>query len=357
MEIDPVDAVANTLVPKKGRGAVSNPAGRFERLDASYEPDPEDGAPVKTEFYHDRTRHIIATNDSPDIGFDASLNPYRGCEHGCIYCFARPTHEYLGLSSGLDFETKIFVKLEAPALLRDALMKQSWQPKPVILSGVTDCYQPFERHFQLTRQCLEVFHEFRNPVAIITKSHLVTRDVDILAQMAQWQGIHVNISITTLDRDLARALEPRAATPARRMEAVRVLSAAGVPVNVMIAPIIPGLTDEEIPAILEAAADAGAQSAAHTLLRLPYNLKDHFEQWLEVHAPLRKQKVLNRLREMRGGKLYDARWGVRKRGQGDYWDTLVDMFAVHKKKYGLHGMHHALSTAQFRRPSNQLDLF
>lgn len=357
VELDPVDAVADPLVPKKGRGAVTNPMGRFERLDASYETDPDDEVPVKTEFYHDRTRNIISTNDSPDVGFTASLNPYRGCEHGCVYCFARPTHEYLGLSSGLDFETKIFVKLEAPHLLREAMMHKSWEPQVVVMSGVTDCYQPFEKHFRITRQCLEVFHEFRNPVAIITKSHLVTRDIDILARMAAWDGIHVNVSITTLDRDLARALEPRAATPSRRIEAIRLLSDAGIPVNVMVAPIIPGLTDDEIPSILEAVAKAGAQNAAHVLLRLPYNLKDHFTQWLEVHAPLRKQKVINRMLEMRGGKLYDSRPGKRMRGRGEYYDTLSKMFAVHKKKYGLNGMCGSLSVDGFTRPTEQFSLF
>lgn len=357
VELDPLAAVADPLMPKKGRGAVSNPVGRFERIDAAYDPDPEFGEPVKTEFYRDRSRQIISTNDSPDVGFTKSLNPYRGCEHGCVYCFARPTHEYLGLSSGLDFETKIFVKMDAPAQLRDAMMHKSWQPEVVVMSGVTDCYQPFEKHFTITRQCLEVFHEFRNPVAIITKSHLITRDIDILARMAQWQGIHVNLSITTLDRELARALEPRASTPSRRVEAVRLLSEAGIPVNVMVAPIIPGLTDEEIPAILQAVSEAGAQSVAHVLLRLPYNLKEHFAQWLEVHAPLRKQKVLNRMREMRQGKLYDATWGDRMRGHGEQYDNLRNMFRLYRKKFGLDGMRSELSIAQFRRPEDQLSLF
>lgn len=351
------EIILDPLVARKGRGAVRNPSGRFERLDAQYEPDPDCAEPIKTEFYLDTSRKIISTNDSPDVGFSASLNPYRGCEHGCVYCFARPSHEYLGLSSGLDFETKIFVKLDAPPLLRAAMMHKNWQPQVIVMSGVTDCYQPFERGFRITRQCLEIFHEFRNPIAIITKNHLVTRDVDILARMAEWRGAHVNISITTLDRDLARALEPRASTPQRRIDAIKLLSDAGVPVNVMVAPIIPGLTDEEIPSILEAAANAGAQSAASTLLRLPWNLKEHFEQWLEVHAPLRKQKVLNKLRAMRGGKLYDATWGQRMRGEGEYWDQLMQLFALHRKKYGLLGMRDGLSTAQFRRPSDQLSLF
>ena len=345
------------LVVKRGRGALTNPAGRFEKIDADYEPDEDVPDQIKTEFYADRTKNILSYNDSPDVGFDASLNPYRGCEHGCIYCFARPSHEYLGLSSGLDFETKIFVKQEAPVLLRRELSLKSWQPQVVVMSGVTDCYQPFEKYFRITRQCLEVFEEFRNPIAIITKNHLITRDADILSAMAKWHGAQVNISITTLDRELARAMEPRASTPARRIEAVRVLRAAGVPVNVMVAPIIPGLTDEEMPAILKAAAEAGATSAAYTMLRLPYNLKEHFEQWLEQHAPLRKQKVLNRIREMRGGQLYDSRWGKRMRGEGEYYDSIVQLFSVYRRKYGLDQGREPLSLAHFKVPTDQLDLF
>lgn len=347
----------------KGRGAVTNPTGRFERIAATYEPELEtmEGEdappPLKTQFFRDSSKSIISYNESPDIGFTTSLNPYRGCEHGCVYCFARPTHEYLGLSSGIDFETKIFVKLDAPELLRQELLAKRWEPQVVVMSGVTDCYQPFEKKFEITRRCLDVFQEFRNPIAIITKNHLVTRDVDILARMAEWHGAQVNISITTLDRNLARALEPRASTPQRRLDAVALLSKAGIPVNVMVAPIIPGLTDDEIPAILEAAAAAGAQSAAHTLLRLPYNLKAHFAEWLEVHAPLRKQKVLNRMREMREGSLYNAEFGKRHRGTGEYYDSIIQLFAVHKKKCGLLGMRQPLSVAQFRRVTDQLTLF
>ena len=345
------------LQPKKGRGAISNPVGRFERLNMSYDVFDGDEPPIKTQFFADRTKKIISYNDSPDVGFSASLNAYRGCEHGCIYCFARPTHEFLGLSSGLDFETKIFVKLNAPELLRAELTAKSWEPQVVVMSGVTDCYQPFEKKFEITRRCLEVFEEFRNPIAIITKNHLVTRDIDILARMAAWGGARVNVSITTLDRDMARALEPRASTPMRRVEAVRRLSEAGIPVNVMVAPIIPGLTDDQIPAILEVVAQAGAESAAYTLLRLPYNLKEHFEQWLEQHAPLRKQKVLNKIREARGGKLYNAQWGQRMRGEGEYYDSITQLFAVHRKKFGLDKERSRLSTEHFRVPTDQLSLF
>ncbi len=345
------------LMAKRGRGALTNPAGRFEKIDADYESDEDVPEQMSTEFYADNTKNIISYNDSPDIGFNASLNPYRGCEHGCIYCFARPSHEYLGLSSGLDFETKIFVKREAPVLLRRELALKSWQPQVVVMSGVTDCYQPFEKHFRITRQCIEVFQEFKNPIAIITKNHLVTRDIDILSEMAKWHGAQVNISITTLDRELARAMEPRASTPLRRIEAVRLLSNAGVPVNVMVAPIIPGLTDEEMPMILKAAAEAGATSAAYTMLRLPWNLKEHFEQWLETHASLRKQKVLNRIRDMRGGKLYDATWGKRMRGEGKYHDSVIQLFSVYRKKYGLDRGREPLSLAHFNVPTDQFNLF
>lgn len=348
---------ASLVTVKKGRGALSNPSGRFERMELSYDPDPDDPIQVKTQFFYDATKSIISYNDSPDVGFDASLNAYRGCEHGCIYCFARPTHEYLGLSSGLDFETKIFVKINAATLLRQELAAKHWKPQVVVVSGVTDCYQPFEKKLGITRACLEVFEDFRNPIAIITKNYLVTRDIDILSRMAKWHGARVNISITTLDGRLAAALEPRASQPQRRLLAVKQLSDAGIPVNVMVAPIIPGLTDDEIPAILKASAEAGAESAAYTMLRLPYNLKLHFEQWLEQHEPLRKQKVLNRLREMRGGKLYDAQWGKRMRGEGEYYDSIKQLFEIHTRKLGLNRTRACLSIAHFRRITDQLSLF
>ena len=281
--------------------------------------DPEAPAP-QTQFFRDASRSIIAHNDSPDVGFEYSINPYRGCEHGCIYCYARPTHEYLSLSSGVDFESKIFVKLDAAKLLRKELAKPKWQPKTISISGVTDCYQPAEKKFRITRQCLEVLAEFKNPAGIVTKSHLVTRDIDLLAEMAKDNLIVVMISITTLDPDIARRMEPRAAAPERRLEALRQLTAAGVPCGVMVAPIIPGLTDQEIPQILSAAADAGARTCGYVTLRLPFAIKDMFAQWLAQHFPDRQKKVLNRIRDLRGGKLNDSNFNTRMRGQGAFAD-------------------------------------
>src|SRR4051812_32743511 len=267
--------------PLHGRGASGNPANRFEAIhlerDLDWNPD-EDTAPG-TAFYRDTTKTIINYNDSPDVGFEASLNPYRGCEHGCIYCFARPTHEYLGFSSGLDFETRIMVKENAPELLRKELASPKWKPQVLVMSGVTDCYQPIERRLRITRRCLEVLHEFRNPVGIITKNALVTRDIELFRRMAEYQGVAVNISITTLDASLTPRLEPRAALPKARLAAMAALSKAGIPVGVMAAPMIPGLTDHEMPAIIQAAAAAGAQWAGYTPIRLPFAIKDLFERW------------------------------------------------------------------------------
>ncbi|MEJ0010524.1 MAG: PA0069 family radical SAM protein [Alphaproteobacteria bacterium] len=311
---------------------------------------------MKTEFYEDNTKGILSYNKSPDIGFEVSLNPYRGCEHGCIYCFARPFHEYLGLSAGIDFETKIFVKMNAPVLLREELSAPSWEPQTVVMSGVTDCYQPFERKFGITRRCLEVFWEFRNPIAIITKNALVTRDIDILARMAEQNLARVNFSITTLDPEIARTMEPRASAPHRRLEAVKQLTSAGIPVNVMIAPIIPGLTDEEIPALTEAAAEAGAQTAAMMMVRLPYGVKHLFEDWLEQHQPLRKQKVLNKIRAMRGGKLNEPDFFKRRRPTGEYAEQMKKLFTLHAKKHGLDRDGSSLTTQHFRRVTDQLQL-
>ncbi len=342
-------------LPIHGRGAAENPAGRYERLD--YEPDPDYEDPddpeprPPTHFYRDTTRKIIASNDSPDVGFSFSVNPYRGCEHGCGYCYARPTHEWLGLSAGLDFETKIFVKEDAPDLLRRELLSPKWEPATIAMSGVTDAYQPAERRFALTRRCLEVLAEFRNPVGIITKNHLVTRDVDILGEMAGYGAAMVNISITSLDPALQRVLEPRAATPERRLDALAKLSAAGVPVGVMVAPVIPGLTDHELPAILKAAAEAGARTSGFVPLRLPHGLGALFGDWLERHVPDRREKVLNRVREMRGGKLNDPNFVSRMRGSGEYIDQLRALFHVTCAKVGLNRERSPLSTTSFRRPS------
>ncbi len=351
---DDSELIAHKAV--RGRGTGASTKGRFERIETAYAP--AEAQQVETEVFRDASRSIIAFNDSPDVGFAASMNPYRGCEHGCIYCYARPTHEYLGLSAGLDFETKIFAKTEAPQLLRAELSKKSWQPQAIGLSGVTDCYQPIEKELKLTRQCLEVLAEFRNPVVIITKNYLVTRDIDLLKQLAEWQAVHVVLSITTLDKELARKMEPRASRPDLRLRAVEELAKSGIPVSVNMAPVIPGLTDHEIPQLLKAAADAGAQSAHYVLLRLPYGVKDLFADWLEEQYPLRKQKVLNRMRETRGGKLYNSEFGSRMAGEGIYADHIAELFAQARRKYGLEKPWTPLSTAHLRRAQErQLTLF
>ena len=342
------------------RGAAENPVNRFEKIhlepDADWNPD--DDVLPRTQFLVDHSQTAIAYNDSPDIGFNASLNPYRGCEHGCIYCYARPTHEFLGFSAGLDFESKIMVKQNAPELLRRELSSPKWQPQVIVMSGVTDCYQPVERKLKLTRRCLEVLLEFRNPVAIITKNFLVTRDLDLLAALAKYQCASVCLSVTTLDNDLRKVMEPRTSPPAARLNAIRKLSEAGVPVSVNVAPIIPGLTDHELPKILQAAHDAGATSAGYTVVRLPYANAPLFEQWLQVHFPDRKEKVLNRLKAMRGGKLYDAQWGKRFSGEGIFAEQIAQMFEVVRRKAGFKDDYAEHSTAAFRRPGGtQLSLF
>jgi DNA repair photolyase len=351
----------------RGRGALDNPTGRFEPLSVSADPDPgdpellelpEEGVQEKTQVFRDASRSIVCTNDSPDVGMEATVNPYRGCEHGCIYCYARPGHEYFGLSAGLDFETKIFAKPDAPKLLREKLNAKGWQPKTVTLSGVTDCYQPVERQMKITRGCLQVLAEFRNPAVIITKNHLVTRDIDVLGELAHYNAAAVAISITTLDRALARKMEPRASAPDMRYKAVEALSRAGIPVSVMIGPVLPGLTEHEIPAILERAANAGALSAHYTMLRLPYGVKDLFQSWLAEHYPDRVSKVIGRVREVRGGKLNDANFGSRMTGTGLYADHIAQLFALYKKRYGL-TRRAKLTTENFRRcgAEGQMSLF
>ena len=338
--------------PSRGRGSAENPANRFDRL--HYEPDPdvdpaEQPAP-RTQFLRDSTRSIITTNDSPDVGFSASLNPYRGCEHGCAYCYARPTHEYLGFSAGLDFETRIVVKEDAPELLRAELSAAKWQPQVLGLSGVTDPYQPIERRLQLTRRCLAVLAEFRNPVAVVTKNHLVARDTDLLGKLARDNAAAVFLSITTLDGDLARVLEPRASQPAGRLAALQELQRAGVPVGVLVAPVIPGLNDHEIPAILSAAAQAGARHAGFVVLRLPYGVADLFTAWLERHLPDRKDRILGRIRDLRGGRLNDARFGQRMRGEGVLAEQIKALFDLGSRQAGIVGRGPQLSTASFQRP-------
>jgi DNA repair photolyase len=335
--------------PIHGRGASNNPSNRFEpiHLERDEEWNPEEDLPRGTLLFKDNSASIVNFNDSPDVGFEASLNPYRGCEHGCIYCYARPTHEYLGFSAGLDFESRIMVKEKAPELLRKELSSPKWKPQVIVMSGVTDCYQPIERKLKLTRRCLEVLAEFRNPVAIITKNALVTRDIDIFQSMTRFNGAAVNISITTLDSTLTPKLEPRAPLPKARLKAIEELRQAGVPVGVMVAPVIPGLTDHEMSAILKAAASAGAQWAGYVALRLPFAVKELFQTWLDQHFPGRKEKVLSGIRAIRGGKLNDPNYGTRMRGEGVFAEQLEAWFALSCRRAGLTGPRPSLSTASF----------
>lgn len=310
----------------------------------------EDRPNPKTEFYIDSSESILTENDSPDIPFSLGMNVYRGCEHGCAYCYARPYHEYLGWSSGIDFETKILVKLKAPQLLRTALEAPNWLPQTIVMSGATDCYQPAERQFKLTRKCLEVFVDFRNPVSLITKNFLITRDIDLLSELARHSCVSVYISVTTLDSELAGSLEPRAARPELRLKAIRMLTDAGIPVGVMVAPIIPGLTDHEMPAILEAAAAAGAKRASYVILRLPYAVKDVFSEWLTVHLPTKKERVLDRIRAIRGGGLNVSEWGTRMKGEGVFAEQIHTLFAAASRRTGLDRARIDLSISNFRRP-------
>jgi DNA repair photolyase len=351
--------------PPRGRGSASNPTNRFERLryleelEVRDEARSDDGAgALRTRFYRDASRSAIATNQSPDLGFDASINPYRGCEHGCSYCYARPTHEYLGWSAGLDFESRILVKEDLPALLRRELAAPAWTPRVIALSGNTDAYQPVERRLRLTRRCLEVLRDFRNPVAVVTKSALVARDADLLAELAADGAASVSVSVTTLEGELARRMEPRAAAPEQRLRAIESLARAGVPVGVMVAPIVPGLNDHEIPAIVSAAASAGARFAGRVVLRLPHGLRELFEDWLERAYPERRAKVLNRMLALHGGRLYDSRFGHRQRGDGRFAEQIDGLFELGLRRAGLAKQRPPLSSAAFRRPAGpQLALF
>lgn len=346
-------------LPIRGRGSVRNHPNRFEPL--HLEPEPEELAenPPDTEFLIDRSRSIVSWNSSPDLPFEVSLNPYRGCEHGCSYCYARPTHEYLGFSAGLDFESRIMVKPEAAALLRQTLAAPRWKPRTLVLSGVTDPYQPVERRARLARRCLEVLADCRHPVSVVTKNHLVTRDIDLLGGLARRGLAVVTLSITTLEDSLQRAMEPRTSTPARRLAAVRDLAEAGVPTGVNVAPVVPGLNDREIPEILTAAREAGARYAGMWLLRLPRGVSDLFPEWLGVHFPERRDKVLGLVRETRGGKLNDPRFGVRGRGTGPYAEQLRGLFRLTCRKLELERAPVRLNTASFRRPEvgGQMRLF
>ncbi len=346
----------------KGRGASFNTPNRFEKthlepldIELTY----EDEAPqLKTLFFPDSSKSILSKNDSPDLPFTYSINPYRGCEHGCIYCYARPSHEYLGFSAGLDFESKIMVKLDAARLLDETLQKKNWEPQMVAFSGNTDCYQPVERKLQLTRQCLEVFLKYRNPIGLITKNTLVLRDLDIFQEMAKYDLIHIMMSITSLDDELIRKMEPRTSTPANRLKALETLAANGIRVGVNAAPIIPGLTDEELPAILKAAAERGATSAGYILLRLPGAVKPLFLDWIHREFPDRAGKVLSRIKDMRHGELSSAKFGERMRGTGEIAAAVQSLFDLHVKKYNLAKRWHGLSTAHFLRPSaSQIGLF
>lgn len=335
------------------RGAVSQPPNRFAATHRAALPELEDLEPEplpRTEFLPDHSVSLITFNDSPDLGFAASLNPYRGCEHGCIYCYARPTHEYLGWSAGLDFESRILVKERAPELLRRELAAPAWKPQGLALSGVTDPYQPVERRLRLTRRCLEVLAEFRQPVQVVTKNHLVTRDADLLAELARHRAAAVAISLTTLDPALRAVLEPRTSPPAARLAAVQTLAAAGVPVGVLLAPVIPGLNEHEIPRLLGAAAAAGARFAALQLLRLPGAVAPLFVEWLERHFPDRRDKVLGRIRALRGGRLNDPRFGTRMTGEGPGAAQVQRLFEVACRRAGISRAWPELSTAAFRRP-------
>jgi len=358
-----VKEAPQSYAPIRGRGASWSPANRFEKLHVDLtdvdcvdvDPATEEQPRRPTQYFRDGTKSIITRNSSPDVGFETSLNPYRGCEHGCIYCYARPTHEYLGFSAGLDFESKIMVKTNAPELLRAELASSRWQPQTLVMSGVTDPYQPIERKLRITRGCLEVLAEFRNPVAIITKNRLVTRDIDLLCELAKYNAVAVNLSVTSLDSDLQRVLEPRTSVPEARLDAIRQLRAASIPVGVMVAPIIPSLTDHEVPRILDASAKAGAQFAGYTIVRLPWAVAPLFEHWLEEHFPERKDKVLGRIRHLRGERLNNSQWHTRMTGEGIFAEQIASLFRISCHRAGIGGRP-TLSTESFRKSITQLHL-
>jgi DNA repair photolyase len=348
---------------QRGRGAQLNPGNRFEstrlhvlgeHLDLLHaqqiESDDEEGKKVVTHVYHDRTQTLINHVESPDVGMTWTLNAYRGCEHGCIYCYARPFHEHLGFSSGLDFETRIMAKFDAPRLLKQELNKRSWKGEPIHMSGVTDCYQPLEKKLRLTRQCLEIMTECRQPVTIITKNHLVTRDIDLYSELARYNAACVGVSVTSLDSSVAAKLEPRASSPQRRLEAIRKLSEAGVPVFVMVAPIVPGLTDQEVPAILKAVSEAGAVWSGYTIMRLPYQVKALFLDWVRREYPQKAQRMESQLRSMRNGRHNESEFGSRMRGEGLMAQQICSVFKVFSSRYGLDKPWPHLSSEHFRRP-------
>jgi len=347
----------------RGRAAGINPSGRFEPVSRDVFDDGwnsfEDLPPFKTEVQVEKPRTIITRNESPDISFDRSINPYRGCEHGCVYCFARPTHSYMGLSAGVDFESKLFAKPDAAKLLDKELSKQGYQPRTIAIGTNTDPYQPVEKRWRIMREILEVLEARNHPVGIVTKSALVTRDIDILARMAEKGLAKVALSVTTLDRKLARTMEPRAATPTRRLETIRELSNAGIPTSVMVAPIIPGLTDPEIERILDAARAAGARDAGYVILRLPLEVSPIFKDWLLRHYPDRYRHVMSLVRSMRDGKDYDAEWGKRMKGSGPYAWQIGRRFEIAARRLGLNAQKSPLRTdlfVQTRKGAEQLML-
>jgi DNA repair photolyase len=349
----------NPRKPRKGRGAPFDPPCRYDTLqreavDDGWTPDPQPIAPTRVEVEHPKS--VLTRNRSPDVPFDRSVNPYRGCEHGCIYCYARPTHAWLGLSPGLDFETRLTAKPEAAAILRRTLLRPGYACAPIALGTNTDPYQPVERRWRITRGILEVLSELEHPCTITTKGALIERDLDLLASMAARRLVHVQISITTLEPTLARALEPRAAAPRRRLEIVRSLSAAGIPVAVMVAPVVPALTDHELERILEAAAAAGARSAAWILVRLPLEVAPLFEAWLHTHVPERAERVLARIRDTRAGRENDPRFGRRMRGEGVFADLIAQRFRLAVRRLGLEAPLPGLDTTRSRAAPEQLRL-
>ncbi len=348
----------------KGRGVTSNAAGRFERFESEQFDDgwaADDDLPVlRTDVSEEVARSLITYNRSPDLPFDRSINPYRGCEHGCVYCFARPTHAYLGLSPGLDFETRLIARQNAATVLRNELSARGYKVAPIALGTNTDPYQPIEKDFAITRSCLSVLQEFQHPVGIVTKGTLIERDLDILAEMAERGLVRVGISLTTLDPDLSRRMEPRAPSPKRRLATIRRLTGAGVPVRVMTSPLVPGLTDHELEHLLEAGRDAGADAASWIMLRLPREVSGLWQEWLRDHEPARAEKVMSKLREMHGGRDYDPRWGHRMRGEGEYAGLIAKRFSLALKRLGLASQTPPLRCDLFAKPAqagDQLTLF
>lgn len=347
--------------PIRGRGASRNPRNRFTDTDLEYFPDifADKQSSEKTSFLRDYSDSVISHNNSPDIPFEVSLNPYRGCEHGCVYCYARPTHEFLGFSAGLDFESKIMVKHNAPAILKETLSKPSWKPQTLVMSGVTDPYQPVERELGITRGCIGVLAGCKHPLAIITKNHLVIRDIDLLKKLAGVNAVHVTLSITTLDNHLAGVMEPRTSRPRARLNAIRELTDAGIPAGVNIAPVIPGLTDHEMVRILEESKKAGAVQAGYQLLRLPYGVKNLFLDWLEEHFPDRRDKVVNRILDYREGRLNRSEFGERFQGKGHFADHIRKTFQIHTGRLGFEQQKQPLNRSAFKRPAinGQFGLF